>query len=184
MLKVIDMAKEVYHFHFRRPHYTAKLALTIIVATAGIMLVILGIFQYTTSTKYNLFLMFSESALPVIIVIGIIVYAIARHLGGTADESEFIIYDNGWFVFWRVDDQVWIAPAKIDWIYPEGMELASLHIKKDWNVYYISKKKKDGYYVVFRLTWAYPNKKWKNWVFQSIIRGLLSERESTKNFWR
>ncbi len=173
------MAKELYHFHFRKPHQPLRFALSISGTAIAILGIILLIFQFTINTKYNLLEGYFYAVI-VMAAIGVLVYVLAKVRGGDVDESEFILYDNGWFAFWRVDDQVWIAPTKLEWIYQEHIDLPPLHIKSKYNVYYIAKKKGNNYFVIFRLLWGYPDKNWENWVFHGIVRGLLTKEEFEK----
>ncbi len=65
---------------------------------------------------------------PLIFVVGIpgfflalalLLTLIEKKKGADIPEDEFILYDNGWFVFWGVEpDEGWIAPAKLDWVLP------------------------------------------------------------------
>ena len=113
------------------------------------------------------------------VAIGILIYVMAKVRGGDVDESEFILYDNGWFAFWDVKLQDWIGPAKLDWIFPEGVDIKPLNVRE--NSFYLVKKKKDGmYYVAFRVLWTYPDKKWENWAFYGNIGGWMTEEELKK----
>ena len=172
------MAKELYHFHFRVPHQPLKFALSVSGTSIAIVGIILLIFQFTINTQYNLLEGFSY-AFIVMVAIGILIYVMAKIRGGDVDESEFILYDNGWFVFWDLKFQDWIAPAKLDWLYPPELVLKPL--KGSRNGYYAVKKKNNGrYYVVFRLTWGYPYGKWKCWIFYDKVYGWLTEEEYKK----
>ncbi len=171
------MAKELYHFHFRRPHQPLKFSTAIWGTTLFIVLTILAILQFSApNPKYNIFFIFLEGGLPVLIILWILTYFMAKARGGDVDESEFILYDNGWFAFWDLKFQDWIAPAKLDWLYPPELVLKPLKGSK--NGYYVVKKKNNGRnYVVFRLTWGYPYGKWKCWIFYDKVYGWLTEEE-------
>jgi len=105
--------------------------------------------------------------------------------------DEFILYENGWFVFWNITpDEGWIAPAKLDWILPPLKNRKEMEEKIGYKVnfrytlfdrYYLLKKKKNGKYKVgFGLMWVYPYKKWENWVFTASVGGWLTEKEYKK----
>jgi hypothetical protein len=119
-------------------------------------------------------------ALPVGVILAALLTLNEKAKGADVPEDEFILYDNGWFVFWNIaPDEGWLAPAKTDWIYPEGVELKPLGIKK--SRMYLLKKKRNGMYKVgFGLDWAYPNEKWENWVFHGNAGGWLTEEEYRK----
>ncbi len=173
------MARELYHFHFQKPHFSRRFALITIGGTALLLLIILSIIQYVLPTKYNLFIIFFEYALPAIIILGLFGYLSLRVRGGIFDENEFILYDNGWFVFWDLKFQDWIAPAKIDWLYPPELVLKPL--KGSNNGYYSVRKSKNGmYYIVFRLTWGYQYGKWKCWIFYDKVDGWITGEEYKK----
>ena len=174
------MAKELYHFHFRRPHEPFKFALSICgtaIAILGLTIMGFQFFLTPADPSYNLLDAFSY-ALIVMIALGILIYIMAKVRGGDVDESEFILYDNGWFAFWDVYEQVWIAPSKVEWIYPKDVELKPIHVSEEENKFYFVKKKKNGNYkVIFWLKWSYPDKKWSNWVFSEWVQGWLEEKE-------
>ena len=101
--------------------------------------------------------------------------------------SEFILYDNGWFVFFDQYHGSWIAPAKLEWVFPEGIEIRPLNIRskkdspKHYYKYIFVRKRKDSRYLVdFGLIWAYPDKKWENWAFNGYISGWIEEEDYRK----
>lgn len=139
------------------------------------------IFQFALTPKnpkYSLLEAFFY-ALIVMVAIGILIYVMAKIRGGDVDESEFILYDNGWFAFWDLKFQDWIAPAKLDWLYPPELVLKPL--KGSENGYYVVKRENNGmYYVVFRIPWGFPYGKWKCWIFYDKVYGWLTEEEYKK----
>ncbi len=116
---------------------------------------------------------------------------IQKSKGEDMPQDEFILYDNGWFVFWNITpDEGWIAPAKLDWILPPLKNRKELERKVGYKInfrytlfdrYYLLKKKKNGKYKIgFGLMWVYPDKKWENWVFTASVGGWLTEKEYRK----
>ena len=72
--------------------------------------------------------------------------------GADVPQDEFILYDNGWFVFWNITpDEGWIAPAKLDWVLPPVENKKELEKKVGYKIngwyglhdrYYLKKKEK------------------------------------------
>ena len=171
------MTKELYHFHFRRPHFSSRFSLSIVVLSAVFTFIAFAVLQFSIEPSgRTLFVIYGVAVLPEFIIAGVLIYWMVKVRGGDVNEDEFIMYDNGWFAFWDVKLQDWIGPAKLDWVYPTGVEIKPFNIKK--NRYYLVKKKKKGkYHVIFRLIWAYPNKKWENWAFYGKIEGWITDKE-------
>ena len=173
------MPKELYHFYFQKSHHSSvKLALSGFFIPLIIILGFLGIMKLFVNYPIRDILYVMEGGVLVLAIMSLVVYVIDKWRGGSVGADEFIIYDNGWFVFWDAHYGTWIAPAKLEWVYPDHIDIKPLHIVGKYNEYNIIKrKKKDKYKVSFRLIWAYPDKKWENWVFYDIANGWLTKEE-------
>ncbi len=176
------MTKELYHFHFRHKHDVLNLFLLMFVLPSAILfLFMLSLELSTTNKSFSEVMADLWGIFSLLLLFGLLfALFIAWHeksKGEDIPEDEFILYDNGWFTFWNITpDEGWIAPAKIDWIYPEGTEIKALGMKKS-NMYLLKKKKNGMYKIGFGLEWAYPDKRWENWVFNASVGGWLTEEE-------
>jgi len=173
------MPKELYHFKFSHPHYIRNYTLYLYGAMAGLgCLIITLIYPFATPyiKGYYPYLYLTVIFAPLSIIF---IFRILSVRKSDNFDDEFIVYDNGWFAFWSRFGEGWLAPARLDWIYPEGVELKPLHIKNE-RMHRLIKKKNGMCYVGFGLEWAYPEDKWKNWVFRGGAEGWMSEDDYKK----
>ncbi len=182
------MTKEIYHFIFNYPKRLFWDFLFVFLPTISGLLIIMAIFYILRFMSFSFFIMAVIVEFLVSFIIAIIWVLIGRSYGEDVSNDEFILYDNGWFVFWNAE-KGWIAPAKIDWILPpvkskKELEKEIGYKPNGWYClqerYYIFKKRGKYYKGGFGLMWTYPTKKWENWMFGADVRGYLTETEYRK----
>jgi len=124
----------------------------------------------------------------IILFIILLILTLINKSDPTIFYDEFILYDNGWFVFWLGEPQgIWIGPAKLDWILPESKPYKELKEEvgykphrwycMNFQQYCYAKEKENGYLVFFKLPWSFPSDKWKDWVFFGAVSGMLDYTE-------
>ncbi len=173
--RCVKMAEILYHFVFKKPKQLLWLFLKLFLIPyfMGIGILVILNLMYHTIEWINV----GKISLIAAIVISILVFLITlneRAKGFDVPEDEFILYDNGWFVFWGVRaNEGWIAPAKLDWVLPPAKP--SKEFKKkigydpNWEYYLyrryylIQRKKGNMYKIGYKLMWTYPTEKWENW---------------------
>lgn len=187
------MAEILYHFVFRKPKQLLWLFLKLFLNPYSLVIGILT----TLKIMYQSFewSMFGYGLLSITVIYSTVVLLITlneKAKGTDVPEEEFILYDNGWFVFWGVEvNEGRIAPAKLDWVLPPAKPMKELEkeIGYDPNWWYclmcdryilVKKRKRGKYKVWFSIHWTYPNGRWDNWVFFGQVGGLLNEEEFKK----
>ncbi len=183
------MAKELYHFYFKRKHKSIKMAILAFAIPLIVLFSFIGILHIFIYIKKfpHILELFLEWGVLYAALIALIGYTLDRLRGGSVGASEFILYDNGWFVFFDEYHGSWIAPAKLEWVFPEGIEIRPLNIrskeespKHHYKYIFVRKRKDSRYLVDFGLIWAYPDKKWENWAFNGYISGWIEEEDYRK----
>ena len=201
------MAETKYHFVFSNPKQLLRFFLPLFIGMIGIPYSVM--FLLNPSYAWKL-----VTGNPLISVVGIPGFFLCLTLLLTLNEKvkgadvpidEFILYDNGWFVFWSMETTTegWTAPAKLDWVLSPALDrfLPPAKRKKElekelgytpngwyvirfgssgpsYNGYvYVKKKRKDRYKIYLAIPWVYPSDKWKNWVFFGVAGGWVDEKE-------
>jgi len=178
------MPKELYHFKFE--HKKASLwefvQLTLLLTVLGVLIGAYGYFYVHNKTIYgmNIIAFFGGVFFVIALISGAILFlGLFRYRGEDIDD-EFILYDNGWFLFWsgKYNDG-WVAPAKIDWLFPPGMELKPFNLK-EIPIHRTIRKKKGRYNEGFGLYWGLPKAGYENWAFHASAGGWLTHDEHEK----
>ncbi len=187
------MAKELCHFVFSNPKQILRFFLPLFIGMLGIPYGVLFILNPNSAWKL-------VTMHPWVFIVGIpgLILSLALLLtlneklkGADIPVDEFILYDNGWFVFWSMETRTegWTAPAKLDWVLPPAKKKKDLikelgYVPNGWYVFrfdlgylYVKKRRKNKYFVFLALPWIYPSEKWKNWVFYGVAGGWLNEKE-------
>ena len=182
------MAREVVHIYFEHPRISKP-------ETLGIFIPAL---IFTTLYVIVLDIIFRTiDPLSLAIIIGVlwlvfgglmVLWYKGLKFKGENLPEELIIYDNGWFIVWGpVYSDGWVAPAKLDWILPDKIEMRAWGIlrrifipkeerKKKRKLFYkgVEGKIESG----IGLSWVYPlNKKYKDYLFLATVDGYITEEQ-------
>ncbi len=179
------MAEELYHFYFQHKRTSLRevvqLTLLLTIVGAGI-----GAYDYTyghraTIWGINTIAFLGLTFLGMGLVSGTALFLGFYRFRGEDIDDEFVLYENGWFVFWSGEsNDGWVAPAKIDWVFPPGMELKPFNMKKI-PIHRTIRRKEGRYNDGFGLYWGLPGReKYENWAFHASAGGWLSEEEHKK----
>ena len=182
------LTKEMYHFILKYPKRVLWDFLSIFLPMSGVLVLIVAILDFIHSMDLSFFIMAILIEVFISFLIATVWVLIGRSYGEDVSNDEFILYENGWFVFWNAE-KGWIAPAKIDWLLPPVKNKKELEKKVGYKIngwyglqerYYIFRKRGNYYKGGFGLIWTYPTRKWENWIFGGDAEGYLTEEEYKK----
>ncbi len=188
------MAEIKYHFVFQKPKQLSRFFLSLFVPVSVIIIIIVLILDVISRKDTGLVIMVISVIVITVFILSFLLTLIEKKKGADIPEDEFILYDNGWFVFWSMETRTegWSAPAKLDWVLPPAKHKKELEKElgykpNGWYVFrfdlgyiYVKKKRKNRYMVYLALPWIYPSEEWKDWVFYGVAGGWLDEKEYNK----
>ncbi len=177
------MAREVVHIYFEHPTISKAETFDLLFSPPMFIITISLILVAVLFPKSFIYSVIALIAVWVFGVGAVLSYYLLLRYKGENLPEELIIYDNGWFVVWGpVYSDGWVAPAKLDWILPSGIEIKSWGIKAyilpPLNEKARYKKGCKGIMTGFGLSWIYSlNPHYNEYSFHATIYGCVTQEE-------
>ncbi len=138
------MAEILYHIVFSKPKQLSRFFLSLFLPMSIILTTIILALNLVSRKDTDIVIVMIIVVNSTAFIFSLLVTLIEKKKGADIPQDEFILYDNGWFVFWCVEpDEGWIAPAKLDWVLPPAKPMKELEkelgVQAKWLVLFTEK---------------------------------------------